>query len=116
MLACCVQGYSLTHARMEATWGEEHCPAYFVATHTEDKELLVCIKGTSQMEDLLADVTAFPVVRTVVDFPCSSLIFQEALAWLPPALELFTGDSGCRLGLQCAVCSVQCGCVQSQNP
>ena len=51
---------------MEASWGEEHCPAYFVATNTEAKELLVCIRGTSEMEDLLVDITAFPVVRRLL--------------------------------------------------
>ena len=30
---------------MNATWGE-HQPAYYVATHTERKELLVAVRGT----------------------------------------------------------------------
>ncbi len=30
---------------MNATWGE-HQPAYYVATHTERRELLVAVRGT----------------------------------------------------------------------
>ena len=62
-------GYELTYAKMEASWGEEHCPAYFVATKSDSKELLISIRGTSEMEDLLADITAFPMVLPLLTCP-----------------------------------------------
>ena len=55
-------GYALNFAKMTADWGKDHSPAYFVATNNEQRELLVCIRGTRQVEDVLADITAFPVV------------------------------------------------------
>ena len=47
---------------MTATWGE-HEPAYYVATHTESKEVVVAIRGTWAVEDVVTDITALPVVR-----------------------------------------------------
>ncbi|KAK9808322.1 hypothetical protein WJX73_001382 [Symbiochloris irregularis] len=55
------KGYALNFAKMSAEWGTEHTPAYFVATNTDKKELLVCIRGTGEVQDVLADITAFPV-------------------------------------------------------
>ena len=46
---------------MTATWGE-HEPAYYVATHTESKEVVVAIRGTWAVEDVVTDITALPVV------------------------------------------------------
>lgn len=60
--ACDFAGYALNFAKMEASWGQDHCPAFFVATNAAAKQLLVCIRGTREVEDILADVTAFPVV------------------------------------------------------
>lgn len=66
MLCCAVAaGWQLNLAKMQATWGE-HEPAYFVATHDKNKELLCVIRGTAQMEDLVTDLVAHPVVG----FPC----------------------------------------------
>lgn len=46
---------------MTATWGE-HQPAYYVATHTEKKEVVVAVRGTWAVEDVVTDITALPVV------------------------------------------------------
>ncbi|KAK9867264.1 hypothetical protein WJX84_003774 [Apatococcus fuscideae] len=54
------RGWQLNLAKMQATWGE-HEPAYFVATHDKNKELLCVIRGTAQMEDLVTDLVAHPV-------------------------------------------------------
>lgn len=48
---------------MNATWGE-HEPAYYVATHTENKEVVVAIRGTWAVEDVITDITALPVVSS----------------------------------------------------
>jgi hypothetical protein len=53
--------FHLNFAKMNATWGE-HEPAYYVATHTEKKEVVVAIRGTWAVEDVITDITALPVV------------------------------------------------------
>eukprot|EP00891_Asterochloris_glomerata_P004980 jgi/Astpho2/4980/fgenesh1_pg.00070_%23_33_t len=53
------KGYNLNFAKMNATWGE-HQPAYYVATHTERRELLVAVRGTWEVEDVVTDITADP--------------------------------------------------------
>ena len=53
--------YHLNFAKMSATWGE-HQPAYYVATHTEKKEVVVAVRGTWAVEDVVTDITALPVV------------------------------------------------------
>lgn len=55
------RGYHLNFAKMTATWGE-HEPAYYVATHTDKKEVVVAIRGTWAVEDVVTDITALPVV------------------------------------------------------
>lgn len=55
------RGFELNFAKMNATWGE-HEPAYYVATHTKSKEMLVVVRGTWTMEDVVTDITALPVV------------------------------------------------------
>ncbi|KAL3160591.1 hypothetical protein ABBQ32_010523 [Trebouxia sp. C0010 RCD-2024] len=52
--------YHLNFAKMSATWGE-HQPAYYVATHTEKKEVVVAVRGTWAVEDVVTDITALPV-------------------------------------------------------
>ena len=54
-------GFHLNFAKMNATWGE-HEPAYYVATHSERKEVVVAIRGTWAVEDVITDITALPVV------------------------------------------------------
>ena len=46
---------------MTATWGE-HEPAYYIATHSEKREVVVAIRGTWAVEDVVTDITALPVV------------------------------------------------------
>ena len=55
------RAFELNFAKMNATWGE-HEPAYYVATHTKSKEMLVVVRGTWTMEDVVTDITALPVV------------------------------------------------------
>ena len=55
------RGFQLNFAKMNATWGE-HEPAYYVATHTEKKEMIVAVRGTWAVEDVVTDITALPVV------------------------------------------------------
>ena len=53
---------------MTATWGE-HEPAYYVATHSEKKEVVLAIRGTWAVEDVVTDITALPVVPTHPPLP-----------------------------------------------
>ena len=50
--------------KAEAEWESKgaHKPAFFVAANNDSKQLLVSIRGTSEMEDVMADVTAVPEV------------------------------------------------------
>ena len=59
---------------MSATWGE-HQPAYYVATHTEKKEVVVAVRGTWAVEDVVTDITALPVVLLTPTFckPCGTV-------------------------------------------
>ncbi|KAK9812348.1 hypothetical protein WJX73_004270 [Symbiochloris irregularis] len=55
-------GFGLNFFKKEAEWDNEgaHKPAFFVATNTEAKQLLVSIRGTSDMQDVMADIVAVP--------------------------------------------------------
>ncbi len=55
---------------MTATWGE-HEPAYYVATHNDKKEVVVAVRGTWAVEDVITDITALPVVSLLLP-PCSA--------------------------------------------
>ena len=78
-------GYELVHAKLEATWAE-HCPAYYLAINTEERRLLISVRGTAEVEDVVTDLIASPEVRamarimavhfppcTCADCPCSKL-------------------------------------------
>ena len=57
----CTAGFHLNFAKMAATWGE-HQPAYYLATHNDKKEVVVAIRGTWAVEDVVTDINALPVV------------------------------------------------------
>lgn len=55
-------GYALAHVKLTSTWAE-HCPAYYVALNMGAKAMLIAVRGTAQIEDVVTDLTALPVVR-----------------------------------------------------
>ena len=55
-------GYALAHVKLTSTWAE-HCPAYYVALNMDAKAMLIAVRGTAQIEDVVTDLTALPVVR-----------------------------------------------------
>lgn len=70
---------------MSATWGE-HQPAYYVATHTENKEVVVAVRGTWAVEDVVTDITALPVVNHPPPRlpPCSpAVVLQQCMVPSP---------------------------------
>ncbi len=58
---CACSGYALSHVKLTSTWAE-HCPAYYMALNLDEKELLIAIRGTAQIEDVVTDLTALPKV------------------------------------------------------
>ena len=49
------------HVKLTSTWAE-HCPAYFLAISLEKKEVIISVRGTAQVEDVITDLTALPRV------------------------------------------------------
>ena len=79
-------GFGLNFMKMEAEWesGGAHKPAFFLATNNDAKELLLSIRGTSELQDVMADVTAVPEVYLSCccsvetdSFSSSSCILQD---------------------------------------
>ena len=63
--SCCLHaGFGLVHVKLTSTWAE-HCPAYFLAISLEKKEVIISVRGTAQVEDVITDLTALPRVRTL---------------------------------------------------
>lgn len=54
-------GFGLAHVKLTSTWAE-HCPAYYVALNLQDKIMLISVRGTAQVEDVVTDLTALPKV------------------------------------------------------
>ena len=50
------------HVKLTSTWAE-HCPAYFLAISLEKKEVIISVRGTAQVEDVITDLTALPRVK-----------------------------------------------------
>ena len=59
-LSRCV-GYALNYVKLASTWAD-HQPAFFMATHEGRREVVVAIRGTAQLEDVVTDLTALPEV------------------------------------------------------
>ena len=47
--------------KLTSTWAD-HQPAFFMATQAEAREVVVAIRGTAQLEDVVTDLTALPEV------------------------------------------------------
>ena len=73
---CLLAGFGLVHVKLTSTWAE-HCPAYFLAISLEKKEVIISVRGTAQVEDVITDLTALPRVRpldeacNVLESPCN---------------------------------------------
>lgn len=48
--------------KLASTWAD-HQPAFFMATHAARKEVVVAVRGTAQLEDVVTDLTALPEAR-----------------------------------------------------
>lgn len=77
-------GYDLNFAKLESTWAE-HCPAYFIAVHPEEKEFLITVRGTAQVEDVITDLTAMPTGFADTDELVHGGIYASAM-WLKDRL------------------------------
>lgn len=54
-------GFGLVNYKLTSTWAE-HCPAYYLAINLEKKQVIISIRGTAQIEDVITDLTALPTV------------------------------------------------------
>ena len=54
-------GFGLVNYKLTSTWAE-HCPAYYLAISLEQKQVIIAIRGTAQIEDVITDLTALPTV------------------------------------------------------
>ena len=70
------------HVKLTSTWAE-HCPAYFLAISLEKKEVIISVRGTAQVEDVITDLTALPRVR-IPDEACKVL---ESNASFPLSMQ-----------------------------
>jgi len=57
-------GFALNYVKLAATWAD-HQPAFFMATHARRREVVVAVRGTAQLEDVVTDLTALPEVPTL---------------------------------------------------
>ena len=73
--------------KLTSTWAE-HCPAYYLAINLEKKQVIISIRGTAQVEDVITDLTALPTVG----LPHTS----QAPAMLSVATPVLLGDVGCQ--------------------
>lgn len=51
------------HVKLTSTWAE-HCPAYYLAINLEQKQVIISVRGTAQVEDVITDLTALPKVKS----------------------------------------------------
>ena len=58
---CIHAGFGLVNYKLTSTWAE-HCPAYYLAISLEEKQVMIAIRGTAQIEDVITDLTALPTV------------------------------------------------------
>ena len=54
-------GFGLVNFKLTSTWAE-HCPAYFLAISLERKQVIIAVRGTAQVDDVITDLTALPKV------------------------------------------------------
>ncbi len=72
-------GFGLVNYKLTSTWAE-HCPAYFLAINLEEKKVIVSVRGTAQIEDVITDLTALPTVR----LPCTQSAQLTLIALIVP--------------------------------
>ncbi len=56
-------GFGLVNFKLTSTWAE-HCPAYFLAISLEEKQVIIAVRGTAQVDDVITDLTALPKVSS----------------------------------------------------
>lgn len=96
IVACTHAGFGLAHVKLASTWAE-HCPAYYVALNLQAKELLIAVRGTAQVEDVITDLTALP---QVIQYACC-LEPQKADFAITPSASLCNPP---KVNLQNCVC------------
>ena len=80
---CCPRaGFGLVNYKLTSTWAE-HCPAYYLAISLEQKQVIISIRGTAQVEDVITDLTALPAVRAPAHtrryfYASSCLLLEES--------------------------------------
>ncbi len=71
-------GFGLVNYKLTSTWAE-HCPAYFLAINLEKKKVIISIRGTAQVEDVITDLTALPTVSLSAHSQLATYIRQSLL-------------------------------------
>jgi len=66
-------GFGLVNFKLTSTWAE-HCPAYFLAISLEKKQVIIAVRGTAQVDDVITDLTALPKVSSFVSKPPKSML------------------------------------------
>ena len=62
--------------KLASTWAD-HQPAFFMATHQGEREIVVAIRGTAQLEDVVTDLTALPEVGSACAYAPNCLAVSE---------------------------------------
>ena len=66
-------GFGLVNYKLTSTWAE-HCPAYYLAINLEKKQVIISIRGTAQIEDVITDLTALPTVGLLHTFQAPAIL------------------------------------------
>ena len=99
---CLHAGFGLVHVKLTSTWAE-HCPAYFLAISLEKKEVIISVRGTAQVEDVITDLTALPRVR-ILDETCK---VPESTCKRPHVNMGYCSSKGCITDLTIPPCSTR---------
>ncbi|KAK9825408.1 hypothetical protein WJX81_002309 [Elliptochloris bilobata] len=94
------QGYALNYVKLASTWAD-HQPAFFMATRGDEREVVVAIRGTAQLEDVVTDLTALPEVFGDTGMLAHSGM-QRAALWLFERLSSLLkviAEAGCKVTL-----------------
>lgn len=77
-------GFGLVHVKLTSTWAE-HCPAYYLAVNLEKKQVVISIRGTAQVEDVITDLTALPrashMPRKILSFPAHEIFPPKCIMY-----------------------------------
>jgi hypothetical protein len=70
--------------KLTSTWAE-HCPAYYLAVNLEKKQVVISIRGTAQVEDVITDLTALPrashMPRKILSFPAHEIFPPKCIMY-----------------------------------